>query len=495
MFEAAELGREVSKTVFKEEEPKLQTALLESQRELREADVPVVIIVEGVEGAGKGEVVNLLNKWLDTRGVETHAFLETNEEERHHPDHWQFWRRLPARGRIAVMFGSWYTQPIIDHVHDDMTEEAFDQQLRHIQLLERLLSDDGSLIIKFWFHLAKDEQKRRAKDQKKREKSLYLSPFIGKYAKHYERYLAVSQRAIRSTDTGFAQWHLIEATDRRYRNLAMGQTLLQSMQHHIQSNGHPPPPAPEELSNVEIPGATETILDRVDLSLKLKEDEYSPQLKEAQKELNHWAWKAWEADRSLVAVFEGWDAAGKGGVIRRVTAAMDARILRVVPVSVPTDEEKAHHYLWRFWRRLPPDGKHIIFDRSWYGRVLVERVEGFATRGEWTRAYREINEFEEQLAQHGAIIAKFWLHISPEEQYERFKRREDVPWKQHKITPDDWRNRDKWDDYRSAVNEMVVRTGSEFARWHLVPSEDKHFARVFVLNTLCDALKGAMGEE
>lgn len=494
MFEAAELGREVSKSVYKDEEPKLQTALIEAQRKLREANVPVVIIVEGVEGAGKGEIVNLLNKWLDTRGVETHAFLETTEEERRHPGHWQFWRRLPARGRIAVMFGSWYTQPVIDHVHDTISEGDFDQQIRHVQLLERLLSEDGYLIVKFWFHLAKEEQKRRAKDQKRREKSLYLSPFIGKFAKRYERYLAVSQRAIRSTDTGFAPWQLIEATDRRYRNLATGQTLLQSMEHHLQSNGHPAPHSSDELPKVEIPGATETILDRVDLSKKLKADEYGNQLRNAQEELNHWAWKAWKQNRSLVAVFEGWDAAGKGGVIRRVTAALDARILRVIPVSAPTDEEKAHHYLWRFWRNLPPDGKHIIFDRSWYGRVLVERVEGFAKRGEWMRAYREINEFEEHLVQHGAIISKFWLHISPEEQYQRFKRREEIPWKQHKITPDDWRNRDKWDDYRSAVNEMVLRTGSEYAPWHLVPSEDKHYARVFVLNTICEALKTALGD-
>lgn len=492
MFEAAELGREVSKEVYKEEEPKLHAALLEAQRAIRAANLPVIILVSGVEGAGKGEVVNLLNKWLDTRGVETHAFLEASEEERRHPPHWQFWRRLPARGRIAVLFGSWYTRPIIDHVAGEIGEGAFDQQLTHICHLERQLTDDGHLLVKFWYHLAKDEQKRRAKDQKKREKSLYLSPYIGKYAKHYEGFLAASQRAIRSTDTGHAPWQLIEATDWRYRNLATGKILLQAIEHHLQSNG-PPAEVPHEPSPVsEIPGTTETILDRVDLSAKLKDKKYDEQLEEYQKELNYCVGKAWRKGRSLVAVFEGWDAAGKGGVIRRVTAAMDARLMRVVPVSTPTDEEKAHHYLWRFWRNLPMDGNHIIFDRSWYGRVLVERVEGYAGRTQWMRAYQEINEFEEQLAGHGAMLAKFWLHFSKDEQHRRFKDREEKPWKQHKITDDDWRNREKWDDYREAVNEMVQRTGTEYAPWHLVPSEDKKYARVFVLKTLCETIKSAL---
>lgn len=495
MFEAAELGREVAKEVYKEEEPKLRTALLEAQRALKKSNVPVLILVAGVEGAGKGEVVNLLNKWLDTRGVETHAFLEPTEEEKRHPPHWQFWRTFPARGRIAVMFGSWYTNAIIDHVREAIGEEAFDRQLAHIRLLERLLADDGHLVVKFWYHLAKDEQKRRAKAQKKREKSLYLSPYIGKFAKRYEEFTAASQRAIRATDTAHAPWHLIEAIDPNYRDLATGRILLQSIEHHLQANG-PPSPSPIELTLVpEIPGATETVLDRVDLSLKLKDKEYDEQLEEYQKELNHWIGKAWKKKRSLVAVFEGWDAAGKGGVIRRATSAMDARLMRVVPVSTPTDEEKAHHYLWRFWRKLPLDGLHVIFDRSWYGRVLVERVEGYAARAEWMRAYQEINEFEEQLAAHGSIVCKFWLHLSRDEQYRRFKDREEKPWKQHKITEDDWRNREKWEDYLHAVNDMVQRTGTEYAPWHLVPSENKKYARIFVLKTLCETIRTALGKD
>ena len=285
---------------------------------------------------------------------------------------------------------------------------------------------------------------------------------------------------------------MIEATDWRYRNLATGQVILKAMQHHLEVNGNRPPAVADDRPTIQIPGATETILDHVDLSQELSGKDYKSQLEEGQRKLNSLTWKAWKKKRSLVAVFEGWDAAGKGGVIRRATAAIDARLLQVIPTSAPTDEEKAHHYLWRFWRLLPRDGKLTFFDRSWYGRVLVERVEGYAGREEWMRAYREINEFEEQLVEHGAIVAKFWLHISKEEQLRRFKAREETPWKQYKITEDDWRNREKWDDYRAAVNEMVTRTGTEYAPWHLVPTEDKHFGRVFVINTLCQRLEAEL---
>jgi polyphosphate:AMP phosphotransferase len=493
MFEAVELSREVSKSQYKEEVPQLQTALLEAQRAIREAGVPVIVIVAGVEGAGKGEVVNLLNKWLDTRGLETHAFWNQTDEERQRPAHWRFWRRMPARGRMAIMFGSWYTQPIMDRVFEEIDEEAFDNRLRHIATLERLLTDDGQLLVKLWFHLAKDEQKRRAKAQKKQPELLHLSPFLGKFRKKYDQFLVASQRTIRLTDAGHAPWHLIESTDDRYRDLATGNILLQAMQRHLSENHAEPVSANEDNPAIEIPaGDQKTILDHVDLSQKLSDADYETQLAEAQQELNQLVWKCWKKKRTAVVVFEGWDAAGKGGVIRRVTAALDARVTQVIPIAAPTEIEKAHHYLWRFWQHLPRDGKLIIFDRSWYGRVLVERVEGFANRVDWMRAYREINEFEEQIESHGGILAKFWLHISEEEQLRRFQDREQTPWKQYKITPDDWRNREKRDEYKSTVNEMVERTSTEYAPWHLVPGEDKHFGRVFVLKTLCDRLKSAL---
>jgi polyphosphate kinase 2 (PPK2 family) len=191
----------------------------------------------------------------------------------------------------------------------------------------------------------------------------------------------------------------------------------------------------------------------------------------------------------MILVFEGWDAAGKGGVIRRITAAMDARDYRVIPIAAPNDEERAHHYLWRFWRQIPGAGRMTIFDRSWYGRVLVERVEGFATEAEWTRAYAEIVDFEQQLYDHRALILKFWIHIDSAEQLKRFRSRQDTPYKDYKITEEDYRNRERRNDYELAANEMLGRTWTEYAPWHLVEGNDKRFARIKVLKIICDQLE------
>ena len=223
--------------------------------------------------------------------------------------------------------------------------------------------------------------------------------------------------------------------------------------------------------------------------MKLEPDDYKEQLAQYQARLQDLAWTAYRTDRSLVAVFEGWDAAGKGSAIRRVTRAVDPRLFHLEQVGVPTDEEHAQHYLWRFWRKLQRDGRATLFDRSWYGRVLVERVEGFATAAEWQRAYAEINEFEKQLVEHGSVLVKFWLHLSPEEQLRRFKAREQELHKQHKITDEDWRNRDKWPQYEEAVNDMLAYTNKKIAPWTVVAAEDKRYARIQILKTLCKSLE------
>lgn len=235
-----------------------------------------------------------------------------------------------------------------------------------------------------------------------------------------------------------------------------------------------------------------TVLDKVDLGARLAKDDYKQRLQAQQARLQDLAWQAHRRRRSLIAVFEGWDAAGKGSAIRRVTAAIDPRLYHLVQFAAPTDEERRHHYLWRFWRRLERDGRATFFDRSWYGRVLVERVEGLASPGAWRRAYGEINQFEQQLLEHGCVVAKFWLHISPEEQLKRFREREESPHKQHKITPEDWRNRERWREYELAVEDMVAHTSTEAAPWTLVAGNDKRFARVQILQTLCERLEAAL---
>lgn len=490
MFEAAELGHKLDKKAFKEIEPALRTQLLNVQDELREARVPVIIIVSGVEGAGKGSVVNRLHEWLDSRGLQTHAFWDETDEERLRPRYWRFWRTMPPRGSISILFGSWYTAPIIDRVFDRSTDAELDAEAGRIKHLERLLSADGALIVKLWFHLSKDEQRKRLKEDAK-TRGTAVPPEAAKFSKRYDRFARVSERVLRQTDTGTAPWHIIEATDDRYRDVTTGRILLEACRNRL---GRP-------VADTEAPAVSHTplemandatVLDALDLARRLGEKTYKKQLADYQRHLNDLTWEARRQGRSTVMVFEGWDAAGKGGAIRRLTAAMDARLYRVIPIAAPTDEEFAHHYLWRFWRHLPMDGRVTIFDRSWYGRVLVERVEGFAREEEWRRAYHEITGFEEQLAHHGSVVLKFWLHIDPDEQLRRFKEREKIAYKQYKITDEDWRNRERWNDYKLAVNEMVVRTSTAFAPWHLIPANDKKLARIEVLKTVCAALTDAL---
>jgi polyphosphate:AMP phosphotransferase len=506
MFEAAELGRKVSKEDYKEQLPGLRAQLLEIQFALSQTDIPVIILVSGVNAAGRGEVVNALNEWLDTRGVEVFSFDSLTDEEAERPNYWRFWRVLPARGRIGILFGAWYRDPIDNLATGKIDAATMDKALDEIRRFEHMLVQDGALIIKLWLHLSREQQIKRLKKLEKDPDT--LRRVLDKdwdYVHHYEELAQAGERAIRHTDSGEAPWLLVESTDTRYRDLTVGHTVLEALRKRIETfnqektesaaGKHKQTEQSVELPPVSAasPKAAITILDHVDLNQKIEEaKEYRQALKTYQGRLHRLAWQAHEKKRSCIVMFEGWDAAGKGGCIRRMTQAMDARLYRVISTAAPTDEERAHHYLWRFWRHIPRAGYFTFYDRSWYGRVLVERVEGFARENEWRRAYLEINNFEEMLVNHGIVVVKFWLHISAEEQLRRFEERQVVPYKQHKITEEDWRNRDKWDPYRYAVNDMVARTSTHFAPWNLIAGDDKRFARVDVLKTVCERLEAVL---
>ena len=491
MFEVAELGHKVSAQEFEKAEPELRAELLQAQFALKNQNIPVIIVISGVDCAGKGEFVHRLNEWLDPHGVDTNAFWQSTDEERARPRFWRYWRALPARGRIAVFFGSWYSDPILQRVFRETKSRKFDTELDRIAFLEKMLMDDGALIIKLWFHLGEKEQARRLKrlrrDPLTRDR---VRPSDRKNLKYYDRFIKITERAVRRTDSAECPWQIIEATDKRYRELTAGKIILEALQARLQQGAAPKPAATAETpARPARSKRGKTVFDRVDLTQKLTEKRYREELAEQQARLTRLTWEANAKQISTVAVFEGWDAAGKGSAIRRVTAAIDPRLFRIIPIAAPSDEERAHHYLWRFWRHLPRAGNVTIFDRSWYGRVLVERVEHFATPNQWQRAYLEINEFEEQLADSGIALAKFWIHISKDEQLRRFKEREKIDFKRYKITEEDWRNRKKWDSYLEAVNDMVAHTSTEFAPWTVVPGNDKYFARVQIVKTVCDALE------
>jgi len=497
MFEATKVGRTVDRASFKTQQEALRTQLLEVQRELLQTDIPVIVLISGVEGAGKGEVVNRLNEWLDARGVRTFAFWDETDEERQRPRYWRFWNALPPRGKLAILFGGWYQTPLEQRFQGLCNDAELDAELNRIVDFERMLINDGALVVKFWFHLSEQGQKARLKELSRDDRSRWkMLPKKGKFHQHYQKYERIAERVIRHTDRGISPWYLIEARDRRYRDLTVGKTLLHAVKVRLsQPPAVKPPSTPSHLELPDVATARITLLDQLDLSKSLDRQTYKSELRVLQTQLNELAWEAYNKKRSLVLVFEGVDAGGKGGTIRRFTNAIDARFYRAIPIAAPTDEEWAHHYLWRFWRYIPRAGYITIYDRSWYGRVLVERVEGFASDAEWRRAYAEINQFEEQLVQSGTILLKFWLQVSREEQLRRFKDREQVPYKRFKITDEDWRNREKWPQYQAAVNEMVVRTSTAYAAWTLVEGDDKPYARIKVLRILRDTLKTALTRE
>jgi len=495
MFEVAELGLKLGREEFALKERELQLQLLALQEALRESNKAVIILVSGVEGAGKGAVVNRLNAWLDTRWVETNAFWDLTEEQTRRPQWWRYWRALPARGRIGIMFGSWYTQPIVERAYGRSTAADFERRLVEIAEIERMLTNDGILLVKLWFHMPKKAVDKQLKaDRQEACFKLRRSRWQRGYSRIFGRFLKVAEQALRATDQPQAPWQVIEATDALHRDYATGQALVDVLRPALL-----PEPVPKTASApVKVTrkrGKQKpvlTVLDILSPDITLDAEDYGRKLGKWQGTLRKLLWQAHDQRRSVVVVLEGWDAAGKGSTIRRLTEAVDARLFKVITTAAPSDEEAAQHWLWRFWRHVPLDGYVSIYDRSWYGRVLVERVEQFAREEAWQRAYSEINLFERQLIEHGSIVVKFWLHISPEEQLRRFREREQTPWKQHKIGPDDWRNRARWDDYKLAVHDMVAHTSTAAAPWHLIPANDKKYARVDVLKELCGALKAAL---
>jgi len=493
MFESAELGHKIDKETYAKEVPLLREALLDAQLDmLRLAKFPVILLVGGVDGAGRGETVNLLSQWMDPRHIQTHGMGAPSDEERERPPMWRFWRVLPAKGKTGIFLGSWYTEPILEQVLNQEKRADMAQALDGIVRLEKMLTDEGALLLKFWFHLSREKQRARLKMLEKDPRTRWrVSERDWAHFKRYDQFRAVSEQTIRQTSTAEAPWIIVEGADARYRNLTVGKVLLEAARKRLATADsgavpevHAPPLLPA-IDNLHI-------LKTLDLSQALSKKQYNEALEHYQGKLNLLTRHPDFPRISTTVVFEGNDAAGKGGGIRRVTGALEARTYQVTPIAAPTDEERAQPYLWRFWRQVPRRGVLTIFDRSWYGRVLVERVEGFCTPADWMRAYGEINDFEQQLVENHTVVVKFWLSISKDEQLRRFKERENTPFKRFKITDEDWRNREKWDQYENAVCDMVERTSTDLSPWTLVEANDKYFARIKILKTLCGAIEAAL---
>lgn len=498
MLDSAEQGLTLSDAAYERRLKALRPALLKAHFALEKTDRQVLVIVSGGNASGKGELVQRLNEWLDPRGVTTTAFWDPSDEAEERPHFWRFWQAMPGAGNIGVFFGSWYTQPIIDRVTKAKRKRELVPELDRIVTQERILTDGGIHLVKLWLHLPKARQRKRLKEL---EQEGRLAPSDWDHFEKYKRFRRVSEQALEHSHRPNAPWHIVDATDRRHREITAGQLLLNAVETAVaesdaarakSARGKASRASADKAAAARSYASGPSLLDRTDLSQRLSDADYDEALRDLQGQLARLAWRARESRVPTVLAFEGWDAAGKGSAIRRVTQAMDPRLYRVVGVAAPSDEERAQHYLWRFWRQLPRDGRITIFDRTWYGRVLVERVEALATVADWDRAYGEINAFERQLIDHGTALAKFWIHVSPEEQLKRFRERHRVAWKQHKLTDDDWRNRKKRPAYTDAVEEMLARCSPAEAPFTVVAGDDKRFARVQILRTVVERLATAV---
>ncbi|MDD4913457.1 MAG: polyphosphate:AMP phosphotransferase [Methylococcales bacterium] len=495
MFESAELGHKIDKASYDQQVPALREALLTAQMDLAAAGkYPVIVIVAGLDGAGRGETVNLLNKWMDARFIRTHGMGEPSAEERERPMMWRFWRVLPPKGRIGLFLGSWYTWPILDRVAGRTKEAELEQTLEQTRRFEKMLTDEGVILVKFWLHLSKDKQKKRLKLLEENPATRWqVTDRDWKRYKQYDKFRAVHEQVIRQTSTAEAPWLIVEGHDPHYRVLTVGEILLNAIRKRLDEPETPPTELHAPLPMPPIDNLD--ILHTLDLTQTIPDEAFEAELEKYHGKLAELTRHRKFANLSVIVVFEGNDAAGKGGAIRRIVSALDARYYEIIPIAAPSEEERAQPYLWRFWRHIPGKGRLTIFDRSWYGRVLVERVEGFCSKLHWMRAYNEINDFEAQLTDNGVVLIKFWLAISKDEQLTRFQAREATGFKHFKITPEDWRNREKWDEYEHAVCDMVDRTSCDNAPWTLVEANDKNFARIKILKTLCKRIEKAMEME
>ncbi len=478
---------------FQAEANVLREALLDAQFELADrAGGAILILLNGADGAGKGAVLNRLYEWLDPRTVANLVYDITDRDERRRPPAWRYWRDLPKRGRIGVMIGSWYHRVLLGRVLGDLGKRAFRERLDEINRIEDMLEAEAITPVKIW--LMPETRDLSFKGKPDAPPGSPGNPLVREWTeidtkKERKRLIEAAQEMERITTNARSPWHIVRTNDPRARDLEVGRILLVNLHDELGRKRHRrtrPPARPRRITG------TPARLPALDLGQKLEHDVYEKALAEAQLRIFTLTQSKAFRDRGLVCVFEGNDAAGKGGAIRRLRSALNPVRSRVHPIAAPSDEELLRPFLWRFWRRIPPLGHVSVFDRSWYGRVLVERVEGFAAQPEWKRAYGDINDFESQLDQAGYIVQKFWLAIDQDEQLRRFNERKETPHKRFKITDEDWRNRDKWPLYEAAVEDMIALTSTPEAPWTLVESNCKRFARVKVLRTLADRLEAAL---
>ncbi len=459
--------------------------LAAQQMQIKENKVPVLVLVEGWGTAGKGSLIGQIIQNIDPRFFKVASMDQPTEEEKRKPFLCRYFTKIPEAGKFMFLDSGWMDEVTEMSLHGQMTENVYGQRIDSIRRFERQLTDNGYLVLKFFCHISEKEQKKRIDELKSDIDTKWRVSDNDKWQnKHYDKCLECYDRYLEDTNAPASPWYIIDGKSKKWSELQALETLTEGIEIAMQNRSLAVP-----LLQNAFPMAKMPKLSEVDLDKAMTDEDYDEELDCLQKHLGELHNRLYRKRVPVVIAYEGWDAAGKGGNIKRITEALDPRGYEVHPIASPEPHEKARHYLWRFWTRLPKTGHIAIFDRTWYGRVMVERLEGFCSENDWKRAYNEINEFEKELHDWGAVVIKFWVQIDKDTQLERFTLRQNTPEKQWKITDEDWRNREKWDQYEMAVNEMIQKTSTTYAPWHILESVDKKYARIKAIKIVIEELE------
>lgn len=480
-----EWREELTETIADHKRSKLGEDFARLQRELNKTDKSMLVIVDGWESSGKGDLLKDLTRELDPKYYEVSVFETASEEENRHPYLYRFFMRAPNAGKISFFDRSFYYE-LLNNA--DIEGKELEHYIDDIQFVEEALAADDTLIVKFFLHQTHGEMKDNIqKLEEDKYRHVRLSDKDYEQLENYEEFYTHFENVLEQTNYPAAPWDILYVDGKKNTSRKALQTCINRLDLFLTAD--------TEREEPELQATEATPLDQVDLTKKLTDDEYDDQLKDLQKQAGDLLYQVYIENKKVIIAYEGTDAAGKGGNIERLTRHMDPRGYDVATVSGPTKHELAHHHLWRFYRDFPTDGRMTIFDRSWYGRVLVERIEELTPTYRWQEAYQEINQMEHNLVHGGYLILKYLIIINKEEQLERFEDRAEDPDKQHKLTDEDWRNHEKFDDYKQAMNEMVVQTSTKEAPWKIVSGQDKNHARIEVLKDFIDRVSKYLDEE
>lgn len=466
--------------------------LYDLQMKIKEHKIPVIVLFEGWGTSGKGSTIGKVIRNIDPRFFKVVTMSEPTDAELRYPFLYRFFKEIPEAGKFTFLDSGWLEQICREHLEGKTDEKEYASRIESVRNFERQLTDNGYLVLKFFMQIEKKEQKEREQDLLESKDTKWRVSLFDQWENtHYKKCKKAFSKYMSDTNVSSAPWYIIDAGDQKWAELQVMETLVSNIEVALQNQAHSVPILQNVFPLEPIPRLAD-----IDLQDKiLNDEEYKKELKQLQIELGKLHNKLYRKRIPVIITYEGWDAAGKGGNIKRIAAALDPRGYEVHPIAAPEPSELARHYLWRFWTRLEKNGHFTIFDRTWYGRVMVEPIEKLTPEERVNMAYREINEFESQLHDWGAEIIKFWVNVDKDEQLRRFNERENTPEKRWKITDEDWRNREKWDTYEKYVDRMITLTSTDIAPWTILEGNDKKYARIKALKTIVKRLEKRLEKE